>query len=291
MTNDRFNRQMRFFGKEGQDKIAASHVVVVGVGGLGSHVVQQLALLGVGRLTLVDSEELAETDLNRFVGARHDDPIPGTSKVDIAVRVIYGINPAIVVEKIEDSLVSEASLSAVASATHLFGCLDGEGARLILNEWCAAYAKPYFDLASDVLPGDPPIYGGRSCVAWEGDGCMVCLGVLDSAEAQEDLAGPNARADRAALYGVRQEALERSGPSVVSLNGVVASLGVTEFMVAITGLRRPNRLMMYNGSAGKVTLSQDQPRADCHYCKGIRGRGNAVDVKRYVREGVGAYLR
>jgi len=291
MTNERFERQMRFFGRDGQEKIAASHVAVVGVGGLGSHVVQQLAHLGVGRLTLVDSEDLDPTNLNRLVGARHDDPIPGTAKVAIGARLVAGVNSAISVEPIRDSLVSEAAFSAIARSTHVFGCLDSEGARLILNECCAAYAKPYFDLASDIIPGNPPSYGGRICVAWDGDGCLVCLGVLDLAEAQEDLEKPDARRDRAAIYGVEREVLDRSGPSVISINGVVASLGVTEFMVAVTGLRPPRRLLNYYGPTGKVTVPADRPRADCYYCAGIQGRRDAADLLRYVREGVGTYLR
>ncbi len=85
---ERFDRQIRFFGKEGQTKLAAVHAGVVGVGGLGTHAVQQLAYLGIGRFTLIDSEELAETDRNRYVGSRHDDPVPGTRKVDLGERVV-----------------------------------------------------------------------------------------------------------------------------------------------------------------------------------------------------------
>ena len=291
MSTDRFDRQMRFFGMEGQKRLATARVAVIGLGGIGSHVVQQLAHLGVGRLSLIDSEDLAETDLNRLVGARHDDPIPGTTKVGIASRSVAAINRAIEVQTIPDSLVSELAFSAITTADYVFGCVDSEGARLILNEWCAAYARPYFDLATDILPGDPPSYGGRVCVAWNGQGCIACLEVLDVAEATEDLAGPRAKQERAALYGVKSEMLDRSGPSVVSLNGVVASVGVTEFTVAVTGLRPPNRLLNYHGSSGKVTVPQDPPRADCYYCQGIRGRSDAADVKRYIREGVGSYLR
>ena len=50
MNTERYDRNIRFFGKKGQDRLAAASVAVVGVGGLGTHVVQQLALLGVGRL-------------------------------------------------------------------------------------------------------------------------------------------------------------------------------------------------------------------------------------------------
>jgi ThiF family len=288
---DRFERQERLFGVDGQAKLASSRVAVVGVGGLGTHVVQQLALLGVGGLAVVDAEELATTDRNRYVGARHDDPVPGTSKVDIAERIVKAIDPTIEVVAIRDSLISERGLAAVTAADYVFGCLDSEGARLVLTELCAAYAKPYLDLASDILPGEPPTYGGRVCSAWDGHGCLVCYGLLDVAEAQADLAGVGDRRNRDALYGVKRMALGRSGPSVVTINGVVASLGVTEFMVAVTALRAPCRVLTYRGHLGGVGVLKDEPAADCYYCRGIRGTGAGADAERYLRADIGAFLR
>ena len=78
MRTDRYDRNIRFFGKEGQERLAEVQVSVIGIGGLGTHVVQQLALLGVGKLTLIDSEDLDFTNLNRYIGVRYEDPIPGT---------------------------------------------------------------------------------------------------------------------------------------------------------------------------------------------------------------------
>ncbi len=158
-----------------------------------------MALLGVGHLTLIDSEELDETNLNRYIGARHDDPIPETPKVNIAERLIKSINPDIEATKIYDSLVSEKAFDAIAKANFIFGCLDSEGTRLILNEVCNAHNRPYFDLASEIQPRDFLIYGGRVCVSIDGKCCLVCLDVLDIQEAQIDLAGPEAKRNRAAL--------------------------------------------------------------------------------------------
>src|SRR5947207_1594050 len=99
-------------------------------------------------------------------------------------------------------------------------------------ELCAAYSRAYLDLASDVMPGEPVRYGGRVCFSMDGEGCIVCWGLIDIEEARADLAGPEERQNREALYGVRREFIGRSGPSVVSINGVVASVAVNEFMVA-----------------------------------------------------------
>jgi molybdopterin/thiamine biosynthesis adenylyltransferase len=287
MTGRDFNRHIPLFGDVGQLKIRAARTIIVGAGGLGSHILQQLALLGVEHLDVIDSEELAETNRNRYVTARFDDPIPGTPKVDIAERLIKAIDPSIRVNKVMDSFISESGFRAIVSADYVFGCLDSEGARLVLNELCSAYKRP-----SDVIPGSAPEYGGRICVStWETNGCLMCRGLIDTEEAQLDLAGPHARRDRNAIYGVNTNVLGRSGPSVVTINGVIASLATTEFMVAVTGLREPQSLITYRGHTGRLTNSIDAPEADCFYCEGVRGQGDSADVQRYFREGVGQYLR
>ena len=151
-------------------------------------------------------------------------------------------------------------------ADYVFGCLDSEGARLVLTELSAAYAKPYVDVSSDILPGDPVNYGGQVCIAWSGNGCLSCMNVLDRARAAVELAGPGERRRQAEIYGISRDLLDVAGPSVVSINGVVASLAVTEFMLRVTGIREPNRLLTYHGRTGKVTVSTDNPAPDCYYC-------------------------
>lgn len=278
---NRYERQTRFFGEEGQQQLQATKVAVVGIGGLGCHVVQQLTLLGVGQLGLIDSEELAETDRNRNVCAQHGDPIPGTRKIEIARRMAKSINHNIIITPIAKSFVSQEAFEFIKSSTHIFGCVDSEGARFILNELCSAYDLKYIDLASDIIPGPPIEYGGRVCVNWAGVGCLYCLKLLDLSEVQQDLSTEGERRDRQAIYGVEKEMLNHSGPSVVSINGVVASLGVTEFMVGVTGIREPKRLIYYRGERG-VTVSNDSSQSQCYYCKGIRGKRQNADVERYL---------
>jgi len=297
MSSDRFDRNIRFFGRTGQERLRSASVAVVGVGGIGTHVVQQLSLLGVGGLALIDPQELDRSNLNRYVGARYDDPIPGTRKVDLGERIARSIGPEIRIVKVFDSLVSHDAFRAIIEADYAFGCVDREGVRLILNELCAAYSRPYFDIASEIVPKEGLAYGGRAFAAWDGSGCLVCLGILDLAEVQQDLSGPEGRDDFGAIYGVDRTLLGEPGPSVVSINALVASLAVTEFMVAVTGIRPPRRLLNYYGhlvphrSDRQVTVSADEPWLDCYYCKGIRGVGEKADVERYIRAGVGQWLR
>jgi len=71
------------------------------------------------------------------------------------------------------------------------------------------------------------------------------------------------------IYGVARGALRGPGPSVVSVNGVVASLAVTEFMVYVTGLRAPAAQLTYRADLGTVTKSLDRPTEGCYYCEGL----------------------
>ncbi len=287
----RFERQMRLFGEAGQARIGAASVAVIGAGGLGSPVVQELSLLGVKKLAVIDAQEVKRSSANRYVGLRHDDPIPGTLKVDLCERVAHAIDPSIEVEKVADSLVSEKAFRAIINATHVISCVDNDGVRLVSTELCAAYAKPYFELASDVMPGENPQYGGRVCVSWDGNGCPVCLGVLDLKEANALLAGPDAQRDEERIYGVHRIFLGETGPSVVSINGVIASIAVTEFMAAVTGMRLPFRLINHYAHLGRTTTSRDEPNPDCYYCKQIRGMREAAEVERYIAAGVGRWLK
>jgi hypothetical protein len=290
MAYSRFDRNIRFFGKEGQDRLRATNAAIVGLGGLGSYTTEQCALLGIGGMTLIDPEQLAETDLNRHACAEANDPIPGSWKTDLCERRIHSIDPEIRVTKVPDTLVSQRAFDLIIKADYVFGCLDSEGPRLVLNELCSAYALPYVDLATDIPRGERVRYGGRVCFS-TGIGCLVCLSQLDLAEAQRELGGEQFKRLREDIYGLDHDLLGEVGPSVVSINGVIASLAVTEFAVAVSGIRAPNRLITYYAHLGKVCVNNDAPHPDCYYCCGIRGRKDAAGVQRYFEEGVGSYLK
>lgn len=286
--DNRFVRNELFFGEEGQRRIRATNCTIVGIGGLGTHVVQQLALLGVRGLTLVEPEDLTTDNRNRYIGAWHTDPVPGSPKVEIAKRLVELIDPTIDVQIVPESFVSDAGYAAIRSGQYVFGCVDNEGSRLLLTEACSAHAKPYIDLATDIDPKSQPMhYGGRVHFAKDAESCLVCMDVLDKSEAGRDLESAEMCQNRDAVYGIDRDALGEAGPSVVSINGVVASLAVTEFMVHVTGVRPPCRLLQYYAHSGKVTVSGDAPHDDCYYCKGLWGTGAAANVERYFRSNPG----
>ena len=100
VTDRRFGGLARLYGVSGAARIRAAHVVVVGVGGVGSWTVEALARSGVGRLTLIDLDNVAESNINRQIHAL-DDTV-GMAKVEAMRQRIAHINPHCVVTCIED---------------------------------------------------------------------------------------------------------------------------------------------------------------------------------------------
>ncbi len=283
MNETRFERQELFFGTPGQEKLRKLEVAVVGAGGLGSHVLQQLAFLGVGKIIAIDPQPVDTTNLNRLIGAHHDDASQGTMKADVAARLVHEIDPEIEFVVVRKNVISNEAFEAIAKSDYVFGCVDHDGPRLVLTEFSAAYRKPYFDLASEIIEDGVSFkYGGRVCFAEGGSGCLVCMGEISQSEAGEYFTREPAKTDQELVYGVRQPGIDRAGPSVVSLNGVVASIAVTEFMVQSTNVRKARRLLRYRADESRVTVVLDEPLADCYYCKAVFGRGKLANVERYL---------
>jgi len=276
----RYDRNIGLFGAEGQRKLRQTSVAVVGVGGLGSAMVQQLALLGVGSISLIDSEELDDSNRNRFIGARSHDPVPGSLKVNLAHRLVQVVNPDVASEPIPEQLISSKAFAAIRRANWVIGCFDKDGPRAILNELCAAYTKPYIDIASDVP--ETGVYGGRVCVAYDGKGCLSCFDLLDRKAVRRYVQPEEEALEEDKIYGIDRRLLDEKGPSVAPLNGVIASLAATEFMAAATGMRPPTRLQEYRGNLSKVLVVTDPPKPDCFVCGDVRGRSEAADVERYL---------
>lgn len=265
MTDERFSRNHALFGSEGQSKIFNSHVGVVGLGGLGSHIAQQLTYLGVGTLTFVDGDLVTRSSLNRLVGAIETDV--HMPKVNIAERQTRNVFSKATVSSNNEWLEVALRKDVLSSCTSVFSCLDSDLVRVALVEFCAGKGIPFFDLATDTGHSPDNLwYGGRVLFSGFGERCPACMDLLDqTAMAQEGLDDEQKEVD-ARIYGVDRHSLEDTGPAVVSLNGVVASLAVTEWMVWTTGLREPKALLQYRGHQGIVTFSSDTPSEGCYYC-------------------------
>ena len=265
---DRFDRQRKIFGDTGQKRLRATTVGIVGGGGLGSFVVLELAYLGVGKIVIVDHDLLKDSNRNRLVGAllSHAEGVP---KVQLLRELAMHIDSEIEIEVMQARVESPEAQAALAGVSVVVGCVDHDGPRFVLNEFCCKRGLPLIDAASDTKPEkDRVLFGGRVCVVTPETGCLMCRDVLDQNEIQDYFASPEQQADRDAIYGVPENTLANGGPSVITVNGVVASIATTELMVLVTEIRAPIAHQDWRGHEGCLYRLTDR-EAGCYYC-GLR---------------------
>lgn len=113
----RFGGVSRLYGKKGAEKIFAAHILVVGIGGVGSWAAEALARSGVGYLTLVDLDVIAESNTNRQIHALDDHY--GKTKVLAMAERIQLINPSCQINCV-DNFVTEENLSEIFSQAFTF---------------------------------------------------------------------------------------------------------------------------------------------------------------------------
>jgi hypothetical protein len=274
---ERYSRQIAMFGKAGQHRIGQLSVVIAGIGGIGSHIVQQLAYAGVKKYFIVDMDRVDRSNLNRFVIGTESDL--GRLKAEVAADFIRRLQPDAEITIVPDSVISPAAFDAVSKATVVFGCLDNDGPRLVLLELCCSLQKPYIDIATDVP--SPGCFGGRLVFTGVGKGCLACREELDQTEVRRYFTTPEQRIEDDKIYGIDRSSLGTSGPSVVFLNGILASLAVTEFATLVTGLRPPLPCLTYRGEMGIVTTTK-APVGGCYYCDSVWNGKTAAQPERYL---------
>ena len=124
MSDERYSRNEALFGPEGQERITATKVTIVGLGGLGSHVAQQLGYLGVETQKAVDFDVVTNSSMNRLVGAVDADVAVKTKKVMVAKRTVEAINPNADVQAVYAKINTPEAKAAIAASDVVFGCLD-----------------------------------------------------------------------------------------------------------------------------------------------------------------------
>lgn len=236
---ERFSRQS-FLGPTSQSIIERARLGIVGLGGGGSHVIQQLAHIGFGHLCGFDGDLADETNLNRLIGAREDDAKRQTPKTEIAERLVRGLLP-------DADIVLHPGRwqdrpEVLRACDIVIGCVDSFAERRELETACRRYLIPYIDIGMDVhqIGGDPPRMAGQVILSMPDGPCMFCLGFLT----EERLAR------EAAQYGAAG-----GRPQVVWPNGVLASTAIGVAMDIVTGwTRQRDRLvyLSYDGNTGEV---------------------------------------
>ena len=145
MNDDQLLRYSRHIlldeiGIEGQERILAAHVLIVGAGGLGSPAALFLGSAGVGRLTLVDDDVVDLTNLQRQIA--HTMARVGSPKVDSIAQAVHAINPLVAIDTVCQRVDAAALDALVAHADVVLDCSDNYRTRQAINAACVRQRRP-----------------------------------------------------------------------------------------------------------------------------------------------------
>ncbi|SFE58661.1 HesA/MoeB/ThiF family protein [Paracidovorax wautersii] len=174
MTDDQLLRYSRHImldeiGIEGQERLLASHALIIGAGGLGSPAALFLASAGVGTLTLVDDDTVDLTNLQRQIA--HTTDRIGMAKVESAAIALHAINPDVRVRALRERVDAQRLAALVQEADVVLDCSDNYATRQAVNAACVAHRKPLVAGAAIRLDGQVTVIDPRRADT----PCYACL--------------------------------------------------------------------------------------------------------------------
>jgi molybdopterin/thiamine biosynthesis adenylyltransferase len=283
----RHDRSIRAFGAHGQARLKGARVGVIGCGGGGAHVIQQLSYLGIGNFVLVDGDDVDETNLNRLVGAfpaprlgwlrrliRRGSSDVGAPKVDVMTRLIRRVNDQATVASFKAWFPSEETVAALRTCDVLVACVDKLRVRDDLNRFAKRFLIPMVDVglqihAENTAKGRRFAMPGRVSKVLAHGPCLRCQGIVDDQKLT---------AERGGLAPGYTGPAGTPDPAVVTLNGIVASIAATEVLQLFTGfagVAGPNGGWIYDGVDGTVQKVHKDV-VGCPACLSERGAGQVL---------------
>lgn len=252
-------RHLPVWGQVGEARVRAARIGVVGLGGGGSHVVQQLAHICVRELVGVDADLLEDHNRSRVVGTERGDI--GKKKLRAMQRLVRKASDGqTVFVAVDDVFPVPKTLVALATCDIIVGCVDRLHTRKLLQDFAWQHAIPLIDIGLTIVPTplvNRPAVGGQVFVGMPGGPCMWCASILTQAalDAEKD-----------------ENGYVRGGgeAQVVSLNGTLASQAVTEVLNLLTGfLSAPGALpptkLVFDGRS--LMPVEVVPKPGCATCR------------------------
>lgn len=166
-------------GVEGQARIRAASMLVIGAGGLGSPAAFYLASAGVGRIVLVDGDAVDLTNLQRQI--LHTTERIGTKKAESGKATLAAINPDVEVRAIPHRVGPEELAPLVREASVVLDCSDNFATRHAVNRACVAHTRPLVSGAAIRFDGQLAVFDRRRANA----PCYECL--FPAGDAEDEL--------------------------------------------------------------------------------------------------------
>jgi molybdopterin/thiamine biosynthesis adenylyltransferase len=274
-----FDRQILAFGEHIQKLLSRMHVGIVGLGGTGSAICEELTRLGVGKLTVCDPQRLEITNINRVYGSRRADE--GVPKSQIAQRSVRDIGIGTQIKSIEGSITDSSVAARFKDCDIIFGCTDDEWGRSILSKMAIMHMIPVFDMGVEVdsLKDEIRSVRGRVTTLFPGSACLFCRGAITPDVIEAEIL----HAIKPDEYEARRRegyvpGLPGNAPAVITFTTSVASVAVSEMLHRFTGYMgstRNSTEIILRFDESKISTNSKPARPGC-WCsdRSTWGRGD-----------------
>jgi len=226
---EKFDRQIRAIGKDGQQTLQQMSITIVGCGGTGSPLAVQLARMGVGKLRLVDNDTIEESNLPRVYGATEQDCKKHRLKAEIIKRHVETFSKTSV-EIIPKDVTRDDVLLELTDSDVIFSCTDNLTSRAKLNRLSIEYCIPLIDVGCRIdLNNDGTINEAtiKVQVVTPDNACLWCSGALDGKIILQE-----------SLSKEEKKELEKNGyyqdvekqPSIIYMTTMAASMAIHKLL-------------------------------------------------------------
>jgi len=163
------HHQLSGFGRQAQNKLLDSHVLLIGSGGLGSSAAMYLVAAGVGQLTIIDPDVVELSNLQRQI--IHENESIGSLKVNSAKKRLIGLNPNIKVNAIAEKIHDDNAYDLIKSADVVIDGSDNLKTRYLINKVCLSLSKPLVYAAVYQYESQLSVFDFRD----KNSACLCCL--------------------------------------------------------------------------------------------------------------------
>ncbi len=280
------DRQVLAFGRDGQVRLGELRVGIVGLGGTGSAVAEQLVRLGVRQFVLIDPDTFEPSNLSRLYGSSFADTKKrAVFKTRIVSRLLKSVSPTVELATVEDSVVRQSVLLTLRDCDVVFACTDNDWSRAVLNRFAYQYLIPLIDLGIRITVNEGSVQGigGRVARIGPDTACLRCARHLDPDRIRAESMPASQRRALAREHYI--EGVDNPAPAVISLNTTVAGLAVSEMLFLVLHVgedTRPNELL-YDGLQGVTFRVRPDRNPNCDICgpDGLKGIGDLQVVSAY----------
>lgn len=262
-----YDRQVRAFGKSIQGILKRLRFGIVGVGGTGSSVAEQLIRLGAANILIADGERLDPSNVTRGYGSRLTDA--GSPKTAVIERLAVEIGLGATVRTIDRPITFQSVLEEFRDCDVIFGCTDDEWGRSLLSRLSIYYCIPVFDMGVriDSENGLLSSVQGRVTTLFPGSACLFCRGRITPAGVRAEILASvsPSESDRLRKEGYVAE-LGEPAPAVVALTTAVAAGAITELLHRLTGFmgsERTSTEAIFRFDDCRISTNSTKSKADC----------------------------